>query len=82
MKSNIDILKVFTLEMDSSETIEDIKEKISKTEGIVSDQNELYNERKSLDTRSGASLKDYNLNDGSTIFLVPRLMEIFVEGKC
>ncbi len=62
--------KIFTLEVDSQDTIETIKLKVQDQEGIPPEQQLLTYEGKELE--DGRTLNDYNIGKGSTISLVLR----------
>jgi hypothetical protein len=71
MKLTIKLLtgKTFTIDVDDSATIEEVKQKIEDQEGIAVDNQKLTHPSV-IALNNGRTVSDYNFKDGATLHLV------------
>ncbi|KAJ3701265.1 hypothetical protein LUZ61_004970 [Rhynchospora tenuis] len=62
--------KTFTLEVESTDTIDRVKDKIRHSEGIMPELQRLHSVKKQLE--DGRTLANYKIQEGSTLYLAVR----------
>lgn len=63
--------KTFPLNVDPSDDVRDVKNKIAQTYGMPSDQQRLHYNGQHLE--DGRTMGDYNVHNGDTVYLILRL---------